>query len=85
MAIILQPQDNKHEKEKTEMEQIKERAEKLINNVEVKYKIVGRRAGDIATCYADPSRAKEQLGWVATRGIDEMCRDSWNYAKKHMK
>ena len=56
-----------------------------VNGVKIPYVIKDRRPGDIATCYADPSRAKEQLGWVATRGIDEMCRDSWNYAKKHIK
>lgn len=46
---------------------------------EVKYKIVPRRPGDIATCYADPKKAKEELGWEAHLGIDEMCKDSWNY------
>ena len=50
-----------------------------VNNVEVKYKIVGRRAGDIATCYADSSKAKKELGWVAEKGIEDMCRDSWNF------
>ena len=45
----------------------------------VPYKIVKRRAGDIATCYADPSYAKEVLGWEATRGIEEMCRDAWRW------
>ena len=50
-----------------------------VNNVEVKYKIVGRRAGDIATCYADPSKAKKELGWVAEKGIEDMCKDSWNF------
>lgn len=50
-----------------------------VNNIEVKYKIVGRRAGDIATCYADPSKAKKELGWVAEKGIEDMCRDSWNF------
>lgn len=50
-----------------------------VNNVEVKYKIVGRRAGDIATCYADPSKAKKELGWVAEKGIEDMCRDSWKF------
>lgn len=49
---------------------------------EVKYKIVQRRAGDIATCYADPKKAKEELGWEANLGIDEMCRDSWNYINR---
>jgi len=48
---------------------------------EVKYKIAPRRPGDIATCYADPQKAKEELGWVATRGIDDMCKDSWSYIK----
>lgn len=54
-----------------------------VNNVEVKYKIVGRRAGDIATCYADPSKAKKELGWVAEKGIEDMCRDSWNFIIKN--
>ena len=45
----------------------------------VAYKIVDRRPGDIATCYSDPSKAKNELGWVATRGIDEMCEDSWRW------
>ena len=56
-----------------------------VNGVKIPYVIKDRRPGDIATCYADPTRAKEQLGWVAEKGIDEMCRDSWNFAKKHMK
>ena len=56
-----------------------------VNGVKIPYIIKDRRPGDIATCYADPTRAKEQLGWVAEKGIDEMCRDSWNFAKKHMK
>lgn len=54
-----------------------------VNNVEVKYKIVGRRAGDIATCYADPSKAKKELGWVAEKGIEDMCKDSWNFIIKN--
>ena len=45
----------------------------------VAYKIVDRRPGDIATCYSDPSKAKAELGWEATRGIDEMCEDSWRW------
>ena len=45
----------------------------------VAYKIVDRRPGDIATCFSDPSKAKEELGWIATRGIDEMCEDSWRW------
>jgi len=45
----------------------------------VPYEIAPRRAGDIAKCYADPSYAKEQLGWEATHGIDEMCADTWKW------
>ena len=47
------------------------------------YRIEGRRPGDIAECYADPSKAKRELGWEATRGIDEMCADSWRWQSKH--
>ena len=50
---------------------------------EVAYKIVDRRPGDIATCFSDPSMAKEELGWVATRGIDEMCEDSWRWQSQN--
>ncbi len=46
---------------------------------EVPYCIAPRRSGDIATCYADPSYAKETLGWEAKKGIDEMCEDSWRW------
>ncbi len=46
---------------------------------ELKYVIKPRRAGDIATCYADPSKAKEELGWEALKSIDEMCEDSWRW------
>ncbi len=49
----------------------------------VNYKIVGRRAGDIASCYADASRAKKLLGWVAEKNIDDMCRDGWNFISKN--
>lgn len=50
----------------------------------VAYKIAPRRPGDIATCYADPKKAREELEWVAEKGIDEMCKDSWNYiCKQH--
>ena len=44
---------------------------------EIPYVIKPRRPGDIATCYADATKAKEELGWVAKRGVDEMCRDAW--------
>ncbi|WP_394922338.1 UDP-glucose 4-epimerase GalE [uncultured Robinsoniella sp.] len=45
----------------------------------IKYQIKPRRAGDIATCYSDAAKAKEELGWVAERGIEEMCEDSWRW------
>ena len=48
---------------------------------DVPYRIAGRRAGDIATCYADTSKALELFGWKAERDIDDMCRDGWNFAK----
>ena len=47
----------------------------------VPYRIAARRAGDIATCYADTSKAAKLLGWRAERNIDDMCRDGWNFAK----
>ena len=45
----------------------------------VNYKIAPRRPGDIAECYADASKAKRELGWEATRSLDDMCRDSWHF------
>ncbi len=47
----------------------------------VNYQIAPRRPGDIAECYADASKAKRELGWEARRGIDDMCRDGWNFVK----
>ena len=54
-----------------------------VNNVDVPYKIVGRREGDIAACYADSSKALKELGWKAELGIEDMCRDSYNYILKN--
>ena len=51
------------------------------NHIRVNYKITDRRAGDIAMCYADTSKAKEELGFEATKGIKEMCEDAWNFVK----
>ncbi|MDD6439739.1 MAG: UDP-glucose 4-epimerase GalE [Lachnospiraceae bacterium] len=50
---------------------------------EIPYVIKPRRAGDIATCYCDPSKAARELGWKAEYGIEEMCRDSWNWQQKN--
>ena len=45
----------------------------------VPFKIVPRREGDVAACYADPALAKALFAWQAKRGIDEMCRDAWRW------
>lgn len=52
------------------------------NNLKVPYVIKPRRPGDIATCYCNPAKAKAELGWEAQYGIEDMCRDSWNFQKK---
>ncbi|WP_420842538.1 UDP-glucose 4-epimerase GalE [Halalkalibacter alkaliphilus] len=52
---------------------------KKASNREVPYSIVERRPGDVGICYADPSKAKEELGWSAEKGIEEMCADSWRW------
>ncbi|CAI3397854.1 UDP-glucose 4-epimerase GalE [Enterococcus cecorum] len=52
-----------------------------VTGVKVPYKFVERRPGDIATCYADASKAKEKLGWVAKYDIEDMCRDAWRWQK----
>jgi UDP-glucose 4-epimerase len=50
---------------------------------EVPYVIKPRRPGDIATCYADPSLAKEELTWSAERDLEVMCEDSWRWQKNN--
>ena len=49
----------------------------------VKYRVVDRRAGDVATCYANPSLAKTLLGWQAKLDINAMCRDAWHWQSKN--
>lgn len=51
--------------------------------VNIPYKIVERRPGDVAVCYADPSKAKNELGWTAEKGIEDMCKDSWRWQEKN--
>lgn len=51
----------------------------------VAYRIAPRRAGDIATCYADPTLAEKLLGWRAEKNIDDMCRDSWHFQEMQEK
>ena len=50
-----------------------------VNGVKVNYRIAPRRPGDIPACYADTTKAKQELGWEAKYGIEDMCRDAWNY------
>ena len=50
---------------------------------EIPYEINPRREGDIATCYADATKAKNELGWTAERGLDEMCEDSWRWQSQN--
>lgn len=52
---------------------------------EVKYKIAPRRAGDIAKCYANPEKARIELGWIAEKNLDDMCKDSWRYIEMSQK
>ena len=54
-----------------------------VNGIDVPYSIKPRRPGDIATCYCDPAKAKRELGWEAEYGIEDMCRDSWNWQKNN--
>lgn len=53
------------------------------NNLKVPYSIKPRRPGDIATCYCNPAKAQKELGWQAKYGIEDMCRDSWNFQKNN--
>ena len=54
-----------------------------VTGKKVPYKIAPRRAGDIDKCYSDPTKAKNELGWVAEKDLKQMCKDSWNYIVKN--
>jgi UDP-glucose 4-epimerase len=54
-----------------------------VNNVPVPYVITDRRPGDLATCYADPSKSAQVLGWKAQHTLADMCRSSWNWQSKN--
>ncbi len=54
---------------------------KKTNNIEVPYEYTERRAGDLPIFYADPTKARNELGWVAEKNIEDMCKDSWNFVK----
>jgi len=56
---------------------------KKVNNVDIPYKITNRREGDIDACFASCEKAKKELGFVAEKNIEEMCRDSYNYILKN--
>ena len=51
----------------------------------IPYKLVPRRAGDIATCYSNPQKAKEILGWESKHNLEDMCKSSWNWQSKNPK
>ena len=61
----------------------------IINNFskacekEISYRVAPRRAGDIDVCYADPEKAKTELGWEAEFGIEKMCEDTWRWQKNN--
>ena len=55
-----------------------------VNGIKVNYKIVERRAGDLAEYYADSSKALKELGWKTEKTLEDMCRDSWNFMKKEI-
>ena len=54
-----------------------------VNGIKIPYSIKPRRAGDIATCYSNPAKAERELGWKAQFGLEEMCRDSWNWQRNN--
>lgn len=53
-----------------------------VNGIPIPYEIKPRRDGDIAECYADPTKALDELGWKAELGIEEMCRSSWEFTRR---
>ena len=52
--------------------------------VKIKYEITARRPGDIAECYADPTKAEEMLGWKAEKNLEDMCKDSWRFTENNL-
>ena len=55
-----------------------------VNNIKLNYKFVARRAGDLMEYYADPEKALNELGWKTEKTLEDICRDAWNYEKKHI-
>ena len=54
-----------------------------VNGIKINYKIAPRREGDIATCYSDPTKAEKELGFKATKTLEDMCKDAWNFENKN--
>ena len=54
-----------------------------VNNIKVPYQFAERRPGDVATCFASPKKAKEELGFVAEKTLEDMCRDAYNFVIKN--
>ena len=54
-----------------------------VTGKKVNYKITARRPGDIATCYSDPKKAQEELGWKTKKTLKDMCQDSWKYIEQN--
>jgi UDP-glucose 4-epimerase len=50
-----------------------------VSNKKIPYRVQSRRPGDIAECYADPTLAKDKIGWKAEKNLEEMCIDTWNF------
>ena len=61
------------------------RAYERVNDLKIPYKITARRAGDIAACYANPTKANTILGWKASRTLEDMCGSAWNFQKNKWK
>ena len=59
------------------------RAFEEANGLKIPCRIAERRPGDIAECYADVTKAREELGWEAKRGVFEMCRDAWRFEQSY--
>ena len=55
-----------------------------MSNTKIPFDFGERRQGDLAICYADPSKAKKELGWVAKKGLEEMCLDSWRWQSNNL-
>lgn len=53
-----------------------------VNGIKINYKIAPRRAGDVAVCFSNPSKAEKELGWKAQKNIEDMCKDAWHFASK---